>query len=81
MKKNIFRLSRPAFVLLLLGMTVTLCYLLYIFTSIILSKSVSSSVLIHIYLPQLEHIIMSLTIIICGALTLDVTAKQLTKKE
>jgi hypothetical protein len=44
------------------------------------SENISKNVLIHIFSPQLEHVMMSLTIIICGGILLDITAKQIKKE-
>ena len=80
MKKKRFCLTPISKILLITGLTVVLAYLIYILISILLLKSTSSDVLVHIYSPQLEYIMMSLTLIISGALLLDVTAKELKKE-
>jgi len=80
MKKKRFHLSPIATKLLIIGLTLVLGYLIYILVSLILAKNVSSDALVHTFSPQLEHVIMSLTLIVAGSLILDVTAKELKKE-
>ena len=80
MDKKRFYLSTASKILLISGLSIVLIYLVYIFISVLSLNSTSSLVLIHIFFPQLEHVLMSLTLIIIGALLLDVTAKELKKE-
>ena len=79
MKKKLY-LSSISEILLFMGLGIIIVYLIYILVSVISLERMSSDVLIHIFSPQLEYIIMSMTLIIVGALLLDVTAKELKKE-
>lgn len=79
MKKKLY-LSSISEILLFMGLGIIIVYLIYILVSVISLERTSSDVLIHIFSPQLEYIIMSMTLIIVGALLLDVTAKELKKE-
>ena len=80
MNKKIFHLSKIAEKLLIIGLTLIIGYLMYILVSLLFSKNVSNDVLVHMFSPQLEHVLMSLTLIVTGSLLLDVTAKELKKE-
>ncbi len=80
MKKKEFYLTPISKVLLISGLSLILIYLVYILLSALSLKSTSSDVLVHIYFPQLEHVIMSMTLIIIGSLLLDLTAKEIKKE-
>ena len=79
MKKKLY-LSSISEILLFMGLGIIIVYLIYILVSVISLERTSSDVLIHTFSPQLEYIIMSMTLIIVGALLLDVTAKELKKE-
>lgn len=80
MKKKRFCLAPVSKILLISGLSVVLLYLVYILLSVLSFKSTSADVLVHIFSPQLEHVLMSLTLIVAGSLLLDVTAKELKKE-
>ncbi len=80
MKRNHFSLSKVPARLLLIGLPVIIAYLVYIFISVMMSTDISADALIHIFGPQLEHIFMTLTILIIGSLLLDVSHKEIKKE-
>ena len=59
------------------GLPVILGYFVYLILSVNSHTNTSKEVILHIYLPWLEHIMMSLCIIIFGAIIFDITKKEL----
>ncbi len=80
MKKILEGFSQSALRLLVSGMSLLVIYFIYIFYAVWTHTTADTSVLIHLYFPLLEHVIMSLTILILGALLLDIAEKELKKK-
>ncbi len=77
MKKKAFEISRIASLILSVGLPIIAVYFVYIVISVISSTNTSPSVLVHTYSPQLEHIVMSLTLIIIGAVLMDISEKEI----
>ena len=63
--------------ILRLGLPLIMGYFIYLIVSINSHTDTAKNVLIHIYLPWLEHIIMSLCIIVVGAIIFDITKKEI----
>ena len=63
--------------ILKLGLPLILGYFLFLIISINSHSNTSKEVIIHIYLPWLEHIMMSLCILVLGAVIFDITKKEL----
>ena len=76
MKNIILNISVMSSRILLIGFPVMFLCFLYLILSFTTQDSVSNTVLLHTYTPQLEHFMMSLTIIITGALLFDITEKE-----
>ena len=60
-----------------LGLPLIIGYFIYLIVSINSHTDTAKNVLIHIYLPWLEHIVMSLCIIVVGAIIFDITKKEI----
>ncbi len=63
--------------ILSLGFPLIIGYLVYLVISISSHTNTAKKVLIHIYLPWLEYIMMSLCIIVIGAIIFDITKKEI----
>ncbi len=59
------------------GLPLIIGYFIYLITSINSHRNTAQEVLIHIYLPWLEYIMMSLCIIVIGAIVFDITQKEI----
>ena len=59
------------------GLPTIFLYLIYLIVSINSHSNTSREVIIHIYSPQLKHVILSLTILLIGALLFDITEKEI----
>ena len=59
------------------GLPLIIGYFIYLIISINSHTNTAKNVLIHIYTPWLEHIIMSLCIIVIGAIVFDITKKEM----
>ena len=79
MKKFLLNISETASKILIVGFLVMIICFIYLIISFTMQENVSQTVLLHTYTPQLEHFMMSLTIIITGAFLFDVTEKELKK--
>lgn len=77
MKKFLLNISETASKILIVGFLVMIICFIYLIISFTMQENVSQTVLLHTYTPQLEHFMMSLTIIITGAFLFDVTEKEL----
>ena len=79
MKKSAYRhsLSDISVKILKLGLPLIIGYLIYLVISIASHTNTAKKVLIHIYLPQLEYIMMSLCVIVIGAILFDITKKEM----
>ena len=77
MKKFLLNISETASKILIVGFLVMIICFIYLIISFNMQENVSQTVLLHTYTPQLEHFMMSLTIIITGAFLFDVTEKEL----
>lgn len=76
MKKILYNISVISIKILLIGIPIMILCFSYLIISFTMQENVSKTVLLHIYTPQLEHFMMSLTIIITGALLFDITEKE-----
>ena len=63
--------------ILSLGLPLIIGYLILLINSICSHTNTDKKVLIHIYLPWLEYIMMSLCIIVIGAIIFDITKKEI----
>ena len=72
-------LSRISYIILRTGLPVILIYLLAFLSLLLDSADIPSYVLARKYCYTLEHIIMSVTIIVVGSLTLDLAEKNYMK--
>ena len=63
--------------ILSLGLPLIIGYLILLINSICSHTNTAKKVLIHIYLPWLEYIMMSLCIIVIGAIIFDITKKEI----
>ena len=79
MNKDKISLSDVAAKLLIAGLSVIIAYLIYIVVSILTMPNTNADVLKHVFAPQLEHILMSLMLVIGGSLLLDITIKEIKK--
>ena len=61
--------------LLHIGLPIVLVYLLALLSVLLSTPHLPPSVLSHLYLSSLEHIIMALTIVVLGALTADIAER------
>ncbi len=77
MKNIIHSISVTSSKILLIGLPIMFLCFAYLIISFTAQENVSNVVLLHIYTPQLEHFMMSLTILIVGALLFDITEKEL----
>ena len=77
MKKFLLNISETASKILIVGFLVMIICFIYLIISFTMQENVSRTVLLHTYTPQLEHFMMSLTIIITGAFLFDITEKEL----
>ena len=80
MKKQGLTLTRTAAKLLMLGLSIISLYLIYIIAAILMQTNTSVAVLRHIFTPQIEHILMSLFLIVGGSLLLDLSIKEINKE-
>lgn len=70
-------LSRPSCRMLHLGMLTLLLPFTRMLYELWQDRALPSNLLIHTYLPILEHLLMSVTLWLCGVLLLDLMVKQL----
>ena len=63
--------------ILSLGLPLIIGYFIYLIISINSHINTAKNVLIHIYTPWIEHIVMSLCIIVIGAIVFDITKKEI----
>lgn len=75
MKKRKYILCDISTKILYAGLPVMLVYFVYLFISISSHENTSRDVLVHLYAPQLEYILMSLTLILLAALLFDIAEK------
>lgn len=68
-------LSRISYIILRVGLPVILIYLLSFLSLLLNSGDIPGYVLARKYCYTLEHIIMSATLIVVGALTVDIAEK------
>jgi len=80
MKKCRITLSDIAAKLLILGLSIILLYLIYIACAILSETNTAAHVLTHLFAPQLEHIFMSLFLVVGGSLLLDISIKEIRKE-
>ena len=80
MKKRKYDISEISLKILLVGLPILIISFIYLIISFSMHKNTSQTVLLHIYTPQLEHFMMSLTILILGAILFDITCKELNIK-
>lgn len=80
MKKYLLNVSPIAKKILSVGLSVISVYMVYLLIAVADHLKLGcSSVAVHIYSPQLEHVIMALTILILGTFAMDITEKELDK--
>ena len=77
MKNKLYYLSSFSSKTLLIGLPIVLICFIYLVISFLVADNVSQNVLLHIYTPQLESFMMSLTILILGTILLDISEKEL----
>ena len=77
MTKNTYKLSHISTNILLYGLLSVFFCFMGILISFADHTDTSRQVLIHIYAPQVEHILMSITIVILASLIFDITDKEL----
>ena len=70
-------ISKISLKILNLGLPLILGYFVYLIVSINSHINTAKEVLIHIYLPWIEYIMMSLCIIVVGAIFFDITKKEI----
>ena len=63
--------------ILCFGLPLIFLYLIYFIVVINSHANTSKDVLIHIYSPQIEYVIMSFTILMISSLLFDITEKEL----
>ena len=63
--------------ILSLGLPLIIGYFIYLIISINSHINTAKNVLIHIYTLWIEHIVMSLCIIVIGAIVFDITKKEI----
>lgn len=73
-KNPFFTLCRPAQLVFIYGMYAVICHLLLIGLHILFSiPTVSVSVLQHIFLPWIEHSVMSFVLVLGGGAAINLT--------
>ncbi len=77
MENKLYKLSRISKTILFTGLCLIAICLFIITNSILSHESTALSVILHIYAPQIEYVLMSLTIIIVASLLFDITYKEL----
>lgn len=77
MQKNSFKISKIASTILKVGLPIMALYFVYIIVSVLSVKNTTPNVIANTYSSQLEHIFMSFTILIVGAVIMDITEKEL----
>ena len=76
MNKLIYTLSDISAKILSLGFPLITGYLIYLVIAINSHTNTAKKVLIHMYMPQLEYVMMSLCIIVIGAIVFDITKRE-----
>ena len=79
MERNNYRrsISDISAKILNFGLPLIIVYFIYLIFSIGTHQNTAKEVLIHTYLPWFEYIMMSLCIIVIGAIIFDITKKEI----
>lgn len=80
MKKISLVISPYSEKLLSYGLPVLAFYFIYIFYAVATVSHLDASLLVQKFSPQLQHIIMALTILIAGSALLDISEKEIKKR-
>lgn len=70
---NIFTFSKPSALVLIYGLYSVLCHSVFVLFGALSSGASSSQALAIKYAPMLEHSVMSLVLVIGGALLIEIT--------
>ncbi len=81
MRKLLLNMSPTSKKMLEFGLPLLAVYFIYILIAVVSEYCRGASILIHVYSPQLEHIVMSLTLLILFSLIADVSEKQASRKK
>ncbi len=76
---NIFTLSKYASLVLIYGLYAVLCQAVGIFFNASSNVGISAEALALKYAPMLEHSVMSLVLILIGALLIEITIRDVKK--
>ena len=77
MKNNLHTPSIISIKILLIGLPIIILCFIYLIISFTMHENVSQSVLVHTYKPQLESFMISLTLIVLGAIIIDISENEL----
>lgn len=75
LKARFLSLSRISVIFLHIGLPTVLVYLLGVLFSALCTKDQPPYILAHVYTPALEHIIMTLTVVIAAAVAADIAER------
>ncbi|MBE6549335.1 MAG: hypothetical protein E7670_02800 [Ruminococcaceae bacterium] len=77
---NKFSLNRYSELVLIYGLYSVLCHSVAVFFNVLSSSLVTAEALALKYAPMLEHSIMSLVLILIGALLIEITVRDIKNK-